>query len=188
MHIHLVYNWGFPATSCVCAYDLDPGNIPPRPNGTDNEPKVDINVDHLELLIELVRQHSCIYDHMDGVCLLCRRTRERARTSWSSSSRFCSRLISLLTFNILDAIMVYTLKWWLGSCQSRHVRHTCTELHTRLIWVEDTHQDAHMETDKMQTRTQTHTWRHSLIIVVRHDITGMASWRRTLRVADGLNY
>ena len=49
-----------------------------------------------------------------------RRTSERARTS-SSSSRSCSRLVSLLTFNILDAVMVYTLKWWPGSCQSRRV-------------------------------------------------------------------
>ena len=55
--------------------------------------------------------------------------------------------------------MVYTLKWRLGSCQSRRVRHTCTELHTQLIWVEDAHQDTHMEADK--TQTQTRTWARS---------------------------
>ena len=134
--------------------------------------KINISVDHLELLIELVRQHPCIYDpndpdHKDAIrvaniwligwthllwrlCLLCRVTSERARTS-SSSSQSCSRLTSSLTFNILDAVMVYTLKWWLGSCQSRRVRHVCTDLHTQLIWVED----AHMETDETQTWTQT---------------------------------
>ena len=47
-------------------------------------------------------------------------------------ARRLSRLISLLTFNILDAVMVYILKWWPGSCQSRRVRHTCTELHTQI--------------------------------------------------------
>ena len=29
-------------------------------------PKVNVSVDHLELLIELVRQHPCIYDHKDA--------------------------------------------------------------------------------------------------------------------------
>ena len=41
--------------------------------------------------------------------------------------------------------MVYTLKWWPGSCQSRRVCHACTELHTQLIWVEDAHEDAHSD-------------------------------------------
>ena len=101
------------------------------------------------------------HHHPWRLCLLHRRTSERARTSSSSSSRSCSRLISLLTFNTLDAVMVYTLKWWAGSCHSHHVRPACTGLYTRLIWVEDAHQDTHMETDKtqmqMQMRTQTQT-------------------------------
>ena len=63
--------------------------------------------------------------------------------------------------------MVYTLKWWPGSCQFRRVRHACTELHTQLIWVEDAHQDAHVETDKTQTQTQTRTWRRSFSVVGR---------------------
>ena len=99
-------------------------------------------------------------DHLWRLCLLCRRTSERAGTS-SSSSRSCSRLISLPTVNIVDAVMVFTLKWWPGSCRSFCVRHVCTELHTQLIWVEDAHQDAHMEADKTQTPMQTRTWRQS---------------------------
>ena len=79
---------------------------------------------------------------------------ERAKIS-SSSSRSCSRLISLLTFSILDAIIVYTLKWWPGSCQSHRVGHACTELHTQLFGVEDAHQDAHRERDKTQTQIWT---------------------------------
>ena len=83
-----------------------------------------------------------------------------------------SRLISLLTFNILDAVVVYTLKWWPGSCQSRRVCYACTELHTQLFWVEDAHQDTHIETDKtqMRTQTQTHTWRSSLATLAPHEL------------------
>ena len=126
------YVLGFPATCCVFACNLDPGNIPPRPNGTDNGAQI-------SLLIKWTH-------HLRHLCLF----------------------RSLLTFSILDTVMVYTLKCWPGSCQSHHVRHACTELHTQLIWVEDAHKDTHMETDKTRTRTrrrtqtQIHTrkWRH----------------------------
>ena len=43
-HIHHVYNWRFPTKCCVCAYDLDPGNIPLNRMVMTMGPKVNISV------------------------------------------------------------------------------------------------------------------------------------------------
>ena len=108
--IHQVYNCGLSTTCCVWVHttliwETSPLNRMVLTMG----PKVNISVDHLELLIELARQHPCIYypkdsDHKDAVNIwanICRvlqedyphdwyvghmpRTSERARTSSSSS-------------------------------------------------------------------------------------------------------
>ena len=78
--------------------------------------------------------------------------------------------------------MVYTIKRWPGSCQSRCVCHAGTVLHTQLIWVEDAHQDAHMETDKMQTRTWRRSFMSCLVILriiqssLRFSLGDCGSW------------